>query len=68
MLFDHQNLAIDISYSLCADITYNGRYMTQYNIFGNGGTFCPGLPFSDHFDKGITLWMFIFFSVTTKQS
>ena len=26
--------------------------MIQNIIFGNGGTFCPCLPFSDHFDKG----------------
>ena len=25
--------------------------MIQNIIFGNCGTFCPGLPFSDHFDK-----------------
>ena len=37
---------------ICADFTDNGRYMIQNIIFGDGGTFCPGLPFSDHFDKG----------------
>ena len=26
--------------------------MIQNIILGNGGTFYPGLPFSDHFDKG----------------
>ena len=26
--------------------------MIQNIIFVNGGTFCPGLPFFDHFDKG----------------
>ena len=42
--------------------------MIQNIIFGDGGTFCPGLPFSDHFDKGtcsIFLGkMFIFVVVT----
>ena len=37
---------------ICGDITDNGRYMIQNIIFGNCGTFCHGLPFSDHFDKG----------------
>ena len=26
--------------------------MIQNIILVNGGTFCPGLPFLDHFDKG----------------
>ena len=40
---------------ICADITDNDRYMIQNIIFVSCGTFCPGLPFSDHFDKGTPL-------------
>ena len=40
---------------ICADITDNGPYMIQNIIFGNGGTFCSELLFSDHFDKSTPL-------------
>ena len=30
---------------MCKDIRHIGRDMTQNRIFGNGGTFCPNLPF-----------------------
>ena len=30
---------------MCEDIRHIGRDMTQNRIFGNGGTFCPSLPF-----------------------
>ena len=47
---------------ICAAITDNGRYMIQNIIFANGGTFCPGLPFSDHFDKGTpSRFVYLFF-------
>ena len=49
MLLDHENLGIDTSYE---HIFNNDRYMIQNIIFGNDGAFCPGLPFSNHFDKG----------------
>ena len=54
-------------YLICVDISNSGRYMTQNIIFGNGETFCPGLPFSDHFDKGtpsrFSVEMFVFVSI-----
>ena len=34
------------------DICNIGQTMIQNIIFGNGGTFFPGLPFLDNFDKG----------------
>ena len=37
---------------ICGDICNIGQTMTQNIIFGNSGTFHPGLPFSDNFDKG----------------
>ena len=40
---------------ICTDFIDKGRYRMQNIIFGTGGTFCPGLPFSDHFDKGTPL-------------
>ena len=30
---------------MCEDIRNIGRNMTHNKIFGNGGTFCPSLPF-----------------------
>ena len=30
---------------MCEDIPHVGQDMTQNKIFGNGGTFCPSLPF-----------------------
>ena len=38
---------------ICADICNLGQYMIQIKKFGNGGTFCPSLPYSNNFDKGI---------------
>ena len=49
MLFGHQSPGFDTS---CEDICNIGQTMIQYIIFGNGGTFYPGLPFSDNLDKG----------------
>ena len=50
MLFGHQNLVIDI-----CNI---GQTVIQKIIFGNGGTFYSGLPFSENFDKGTPLQIF----------
>ena len=38
---------------ICADICNLGQYMIQIKKFCNGGTFCPSLPYSNNFDKGI---------------
>ena len=46
MIFDHQNLGIDTSYVQLSVIF--DQDMIQNIIFGNGGTFCPSLPFLDN--------------------
>ena len=30
---------------MCVDIRHIGRDMTENRLIGNGGTFCPSLPF-----------------------
>ena len=43
---------------VCGDICNIGQTMMRNIIIGNCGTFYPGLPFSDNFDKGTPLQMF----------
>ena len=55
LIFDHQNF-------MCEDIRHIGRDMTQNRIFGNGGTFCPSLPFWTILSKQPAYnWLFMLF-------
>ena len=55
---------------ICGDICDIGQTMIQNMIFGNGGTFYPGSPSSDDFDKGTPsvffakLFIFVLWSST----
>ena len=59
MILNHQNLGI------CADICNIGQDMTQNRIFGNGGSFCPSLPFLDNSVRYPPITGFMLFDIKT---